>query len=144
MLRAMSADGLSDDIIRGVLGTVKRIALVGASANPARPSYRVMQYLLARGYDVTPVNPGLAGQKLHGREVVASLDKAGPLEMVDLFRASEHVAPAVDDAIRLGARVVWMQLRVIDEESAAKARAAGITVVMDRCPAIERPRLGMD
>lgn len=140
----MSADGLSDDTIRDVLGTVKRIALVGASANPARPSNRVMQYLLARGYDVTPVNPGLAGQKLHGREVVASLDEAGPLEMVDLFRASEHVAPAVDDAIRLGARVVWMQLRVIDEESAAKARAAGITVVMDRCPAIERPRLGMD
>lgn len=140
----MSADGLSDDAIRGVLDTVKRIALVGASANPARPSHRVMQYLLGRGYDVTPVNPGLAGQQLHGRAVVASLDEAAPLEMVDLFRASDHVGPAVDDAIRLGARVVWMQLQVINEEAAAKARAAGITVVMDRCPAIERPRLGMD
>ena len=139
----MSTDGLSDDDIRNVLTTVKRIALVGASANPARPSNGVLRYLIGRGYEVTPVNPGLAGQKLHGREVVATLDEAGPFEMVDLFRAADQVGPAVDDAIRLGARVVWMQLGVINEEAAGRARAAGLTVVMDRCPAIEIPRLGL-
>jgi predicted CoA-binding protein len=139
----MSADGLSDDDIRSVLTTVKRIALVGASANPARPSNGVLRYLIGRGYEVTPVNPGLAGQTLHGRDVVATLDAAAPLEMVDLFRAADQVGPAVDDAIRLGARVVWMQLGVINEAAAEKARAAGLTVVMDRCPAIEIPRLGL-
>ncbi len=139
----MSADGLSDDDIRSVLTTVKRIALVGSSANPARPSNGVLRYLIGRGYEVTPVNPGLAGQALHGRSVAATLDEAAPLEMVDLFRAAERVGPAVDDAIRLGARVVWMQLGVINEEAAEKARAAGLTVVMDRCPAIEIPRLGL-
>lgn len=142
-LGRMSADGLSDDDIRSVLTTVKRIALVGASANPARPSNGVLRYLIGRGYEVTPVNPGLAGQTLHGRDVVATLDEAAPLEMVDLFRAAERVGPAVDDAIRLGARVVWMQLGVINEAAAEKARAAGLTVVMDRCPAIEIPRLGL-
>lgn len=140
-LGRMSADGLSDDDIRQVLATVKRIALVGASANPSRPSNGVLRYLIGRGYDVTPVNPGLAGQALHGRTVVATLDEAAPLEMVDLFRAADQVGPAVDDAIRLGARVIWMQLGVVNDAAAAKARAAGLTVVMDRCPAIEVPRL---
>ncbi|HEY0182093.1 MAG TPA: CoA-binding protein [Rhodopila sp.] len=135
-------DGNTDDTIRAILTTTRRIALVGASAKPWRPSHEVMRFLLQRGYDVTPVNPGLAGQAIHGRTVLASLAEAVPLEMVDVFRASNHVAPLVDEAIRLGATVIWMQLGVIDQQAAAKARAAGLTVVMDRCPVIENRRLG--
>ena len=137
-----------DDTIRTVLTTTRRIAVVGASNRPSRPSNGVFAFLLARGYDVTGVNPGIAGQMLHGAPVVASLDEmvqsgAGPLDMVDVFRAADQVGPVVDDAIRLGARTVWMQLGVIDEAAAARARAAGLTVIMDRCPAIEWPRLGL-
>lgn len=139
----MSIDGLSDAAIRAILTGTKRIALVGASAKPERPSNGVLRFLLARGYAVTPVNPGLAGQAIHGQTVVAGLDVAGSLEMVDIFRAPGKVGPVVEDAIRLGARVVWMQLGVINQEAAALARAAGLTVVMDRCPAIEIPRLGI-
>jgi predicted CoA-binding protein len=135
-------DGNTDDTIRDILTTTQRIALVGASAKAWRPSHGVMRFLLERGYDVTPVNPGLAGQTIHGRTVVASLADAAPLEMVDVFRASEHVGPLTEAAIRLGARTIWMQLGVIDQTAAAKARAAGITVVMDRCPVIEDRRLG--
>jgi len=135
-------DGNSDDTIRDILTTTRRIALVGASAKPWRPSHEVMQFLLARGYDVTPVNPGLAGQTIHGRTVVAELADAAPLEMVDVFRASTHVSALVDQAIQLGARVIWTQLGVIDQQAAVRARAAGITVVMDRCPVIEDRRLG--
>jgi predicted CoA-binding protein len=135
-------DGNTDDTIRDILTTTQRIALVGASAKAWRPSHGVMRFLLERGYDVTPVNPGLAGQTIHGRTVVASLADAAPLEMVDVFRASEHVGPLTEEAIRLGARTIWMQLGVIDQTAAAKARAAGITVVMDRCPVIEDRRLG--
>jgi predicted CoA-binding protein len=91
---------------------------------------------------VTPVNPGLAGQTLLGQPVVASLDEAGPLDMVDIFRASDQAGGVVDDAIRLGANSVWLQLGVIDYDAAARARTAGLKVVMDRCPAIEAPRLG--
>lgn len=94
-----------------------------------------MDFLLARGLDVPPLNPMLAGRGIHGRHVVPNLDGATPLEMVDLFRASARVGPAVDDTIRLGAHVVWMQRVVIDQEAAA--RAAGIIVVMDRCPVIQ-------
>jgi predicted CoA-binding protein len=136
-------DGLDDAAIRTILATTRRIALVGASANPARPSNHVMQFLIARGYTVTPVNPGLAGQSLHGIEVVASLDDAAPLDMVDLFRAADKLMPAIDDAIRLNASTIWMQLGVINHAAAARARAAGLRVVMNRCPAIEAPRLGM-
>ena len=100
-----------------------------------------MRFLLDHGFDVTPVNPGLAGQALHGRTVVARLDEAGPLDMVDVFRNSSHVDALVDDAIRLGAKSIWMQLGVVDQAAAARARAAGITVVMDRCPVIEERRL---
>lgn len=139
----MSADGLTDAAIRTILTTTRRIALVGASANPARPSNEVLHSLLAHGYDVTPVNPGLAGQTLHGRIVVASLDAAAPLDMVDLFRASDKVLPAVQDAIRLGARTIWMQLGVINHEAATLARNAGLTIVMNRCPLIEIARLGI-
>lgn len=137
----MSIDGLDDATIGKILTATRRIALVGASQKPWRASHEVMRFLLARGYDVTPVNPMLAGQEIHGRTVVASLDDAGPLEMVDLFRNAARVGPAVDDAIRLGAHVVWMQLGVIDQAAAGRARAAGITVVMDRCPVIEVRRI---
>lgn len=137
----MSTDGQSDAAIRAILQNTKRIALVGASNKPDRPSYEVMGFLLAHGYEVTPVNPGLAGKDVQGRTVVAALDDAGSLEMVDVFRASDQVEPVVDDAIRLGAKVVWMQLGVVNEAAAEKARAAGITVVMDRCPVIETARL---
>lgn len=133
-----------DDELRQILLTTRRIAVVGASDKPARPSYGVLRFLLDRGYDATPVNPGLTGRLLHGRPVAASLNDATPLDMVDLFRASAHVLPAVRDAIRLRARTVWMQLGVTHEEAAAEARAAGLTVVMDRCPVIEWRRLGLD
>lgn len=139
----MSADNIDDATIRSILTTTRRIALVGASANPMRPSNEVLGVLLRRGYDVTPVNPGLVGTTLHGRQVVAALDDATPLEMVELFRNSNEVLPAVRDAIRLKARLVWMQLSVINEEAARLARAAGLTVVMDRCPLIEAQRLGL-
>jgi predicted CoA-binding protein len=135
-------DGNTDDTIRDILTTTRRIALVGASAKPWRASNRVMKFLLDRGYDVTPVNPGLAGQTIHDRTVVAALADAGPLEMVDVFRATIHVGPLVDRAIQLGAKTIWMQLGVIDQDAAAKARAAGIAVVMDRCPVIEDRRIG--
>jgi predicted CoA-binding protein len=108
---------------------------------PWRASHGVMRFLLDHGFDVTPVNPVLAGQALHGRIVVATLEDAAPLDMVDVFRNTNHVAALVDDAIRLGAQTIWMQLGVIDQDAAERARAAGITVVMDRCPVIEDRRL---
>ncbi len=134
---------MSDDTIRQILTGTKRIALVGASAKPERASHEVMQFLLGQGYDVTPVNPGLAGQEILGRKVVATLDEAAPLDMVELFRKAADVAAPVDDAIRLGAKTIWMQLGIINEAVAAKARTAGLQVVMNRCPAIDIPRLGL-
>ena len=139
----MSIDGQSDETIRAILADTRRIAVVGASDKSWRPSHGVFGFLLARGYDATPVNPLLAGRTIHGRPVVASLEDAGPLDMVDIFRASARAGAAVDEAIRLGARTVWMQLGVADEAAAERARAAGITVVMDRCPVIEVRRLGL-
>jgi uncharacterized protein len=139
----MPADNLPDAAIRDILTTTRRIALVGASARPERPSHEVMLFLLRQGFDVTPVNPGLAGQSLLGRTVVATLAEAAPLDMVDVFRNAESVGPVMQDAIRLGARTVWLQLGVINEDAAEAGRAAGLTVVMDRCPAIEMPRLGI-
>jgi uncharacterized protein len=132
-----------DEEIRRILTQTKRIALVGASAKPERPSYGVMRFLLDHGYDVTPVNPGLAGQEIFGRRVVGSLEEAAPLDMVDLFRNSAAVEAPVAEAIRLGAKSIWMQLGVVNETAAKAARAAGLAVVMDRCPAIDIPRLGI-
>jgi predicted CoA-binding protein len=132
-----------DDSIRHILTTTRRIALVGASNKPERPSYHVMQFLLAQGFDVTPINPGLAGQTILGRQVVASLADATPLDMVDLFRNAAEIEAPVNEAIRLGAKTIWMQLGVVNETAAQAARAAGLNVIMDRCPAIEMPRLGM-
>jgi predicted CoA-binding protein len=140
----MRVDGLNDGEVQALLAATKRIALVGASNKPERPSYEVMRFLLARGFDVVPVNPGLAGQRLLGQLVVGSLEAAAPLDMVDLFRNAAEVEAPVAAAIRLRAKSIWMQLGVVNEAAAAAARKAGLTVVMDRCPAIEMPRLGMD
>jgi predicted CoA-binding protein len=139
----MNVDGESDATIRRLLTTTRRIALVGASMKPWRASHGVMRFLLDHGFDVTPVNPGLAGQLLHGQTVVGQLQDALPLEMVDVFRNSSHVSGLVDEAVRLGATTIWMQLGVVDQHAAARARSAGVTVVMDRCPVIEDRRLGL-
>jgi len=139
----MSIDGQTDETIREILTATRRIAVVGASDKAWRPSHGVFGFLLARGYDATPVNPMLAGKTIHDRTVFATLAEAVPLEMVDIFRASSNAGAAVDDAIRLRARVVWMQLGVVDQAAADRARATGITVVMDRCPVIEVRRLGL-
>lgn len=136
----------SDDDLRRILTETRVIALVGASANPDRPSHRVGWYLARRGYRVIPVNPGLAGQSLFGETVVARLaDLPGGVDMVDIFRRSEEVGPVVADALASlpGLRTVWMQLGVVNEAAADAARAKGVEVVMDRCPAIEIPRLGV-
>lgn len=132
----------SDTQLRRILSSVKTIALVGASANPERPSHEVMGFLQGRGYRVIPVNPGLEGQQLLGEVAVARLsDIREAVDMVDVFRASDAVPGIVDDAIAIGAKVVWTQLGVRHDDAAAKAEAAGLDVVMDRCPKIELKRL---
>jgi O-acetylhomoserine (thiol)-lyase len=137
------APAYSDAKIRSILQRVRTIAVVGVSANWNRPSTFVMRYMQGKGYRVIPVNPGLAGQTLLGETVYASLrDIPEPVDLVDIFRASEHVGPIVDDAIAIGAKVVWMQLGVRNEAAAARAEAAGLEVVMDRCVKIEFGRLG--
>ena len=135
-------DGLADAEVQAILDRTTRVAVVGASSKPERPSFGVMASLIAHGFEVVPVNPGLEGSDIHGRRVAASLEAAGPLDMVDVFRAPDAVGPLVDEAIRLGARTIWMQLGVINETAAARARKAGLAVVMDRCPKIEFARLG--
>jgi len=137
-------DRYEDDYILDILRSVKTIALTGASPNPARPSNGVMGYLLSRGYDVIPVNPGQAGKQIHGQTVYARLsDIPVPVDMVDVFRASEYLAGVVEDALAMSPppKVIWAQLGVRDDAAAARAEVAGIKVVMDRCPAIEYPRL---
>ena len=129
------------DPTREILTTTRRIAVVGASNKPDRAGNYVFAFLVARGFDVVGVNPGLAGQTLHGRPVVATLDEAGPLDMVDVFRAPDQVGPVVADAIRLGARTIWLQLGVTNPAAEAAAHAAGLRVVADRCPMIEWRRL---
>jgi len=134
----------SDALLRRVLTLTKVVALVGASARPDRPSHEVMAFLQQRGFRVIPVNPGLAGQTLLGETVRASLAEIGePVDMVDVFRRSEAVAPIADQAVAIGARVLWMQLGVRHDEAAGKAEAAGLTVIQDRCPKIELCRLGL-
>jgi predicted CoA-binding protein len=134
---------VNDDAIRDLLLRTRRIAVVGASDRADRPRHGVFGFLRDRGYQVVPVNPALAGRPVHGIAAFGTLDEAGPLDMVDIFRRSAEAGAVVDDAIRLGARSAWLQLGVIDEAAAARARAAGLAVVMDRCPAIEWRRLGL-
>lgn len=134
---------MTDAAIRDLLLGTRRIAVVGASDRPDRPSHGVFRFLLDRGYDAVPVNPTLAGRAVHGRPALASLEDATPLDMVDVFRRSAEAGAVVDAAVRLGARSVWLQLGVVDEAAAARARAAGVVVVMDRCPVIEWRRLGL-
>ncbi len=123
--------------VAALLRSVKRIALVGASANPARASHEVMAFLLAKGFDVVPVNPGLVGQDLLGQRVMKSIAEAGMVDMVDVFRSIDAVPAIVDETIAAGVGALWMQLGVVHEAAAARAVAAGLTVVMDRCPKIE-------
>ena len=130
--------------IAGLLNETRTIALVGISDRPSRPSYGVMKVLQDHGYRVLPVNPQIAGEHVHGEFVWARLADIGvPIDMVDIFRRSEAAGDAVDDAIAAGAKAVWMQLGVINEAAAARAEAAGLKVVMDRCPAIDIPRFNI-
>lgn len=136
----MNHDIYPENYTTDILAATKIIALVGASANVTRPSYGVMKFLLSKGFDVIPVNPGLAGKEILGQKVYASLGAiARKFDMVDIFRNSNAIAGLVDEVLSLAAKpkVVWMQLGVRNDEAAVKAEAAGIQVVMNRCPAIE-------
>jgi predicted CoA-binding protein len=143
----MNHDSYADSTIRGILNTVKSIAMVGISPKDNRPSYFAFKYLLERGYRMIPVNPGQAGKEILGQKVYAKLaDIPEPVDMVDIFRAAKHALPVVDEALNMTPRpsVVWMQLGVRNEEAAAKAEAAGLKVVMNRCPKIEYGRLSSE
>jgi len=130
--------------IKALLEETRTIAMIGASDRPDRPSHGVMKVLQDHGYRVFPVNPQITGEHVHGEYVWRELSQIGePIDLVDIFRRPEAAGEAVDEAIRAGAKAVWMQLGVINEAAAARAEAAGLKVVMDRCPAIEIRRLGL-
>ena len=130
--------------IADLLASTRTIAMIGASDRPDRPSYRVMKVLQDHGYRVLPVNPQITGEHVHGEYVWRELAQIGePIDLVDIFRRPQAAGEAVDEAIKAGAKAVWMQLGVINEDAAARAEAAGLKVVMDRCPAIEIPKLGV-
>ena len=134
----------ADADIKTLLDGARTIAVVGASDRPNRPSYGVMERLQRHGYRVIPVNPQIVGEHVHGEFVFHDLAQLGdPIDIVDIFRRSDAAGEVVDQAIAIGAKAVWMQLGVIDREAAARAEAAGLRVVMNRCPAIEIPRLGI-
>ncbi len=143
----MNHDNYDDSYIRGILNTVKTIAMVGVSANTSRPSYFAFKYLLERGYRMIPVNPGLAGQELLGQKVYAKLaDIPEPVDMVDIFRAQQYALPIVQEALALAPRpqVIWMQLGIRNDEAATLAEENGLKVVMNRCPKIEYGRLSSE
>ncbi|MEJ2374000.1 MAG: CoA-binding protein [Pseudolabrys sp.] len=143
----MNHDQYPDTYIRGILNTVKTIAMVGISPKENRPSYFAFKYLLERGYRMIPVNPGQAGKEILGQKVYAKLsDIPEPVDMVDIFRASQHVKRVVEEALTLTPkpRVIWMQLTIRNDEAAELAEEAGLKVVMDRCPKIEYGRLSSE
>ncbi len=134
----------ADAFLKDILKRTRRVAVVGVSMNPVRPSYYVARYLTLKGFDVIPVNPGHAGEMLFGRKVVAGLgDIAGGVDMVDIFRRSDHVGPIVEEALALfpDLQTIWMQIGVVNAAAAEMAQARGVDVVMDRCPKIEYQRL---
>lgn len=134
----------SDDEIRSLLEETEVIAMIGASDKPSRPSYGVMEFLQAKGYRVIPVNPTITGEHIHGEFVWRDLSQLDvDIDMVDIFRNSADAGEAVDQAIAAGAKSVWMQLGVLNQAAAERAEKAGLKVVMDRCPKIEMPRLGL-
>ena len=144
----MNHDSYSDGYIAGVLGSARVFAVVGASANPDRPSYGVMEFLMARGYVVIPINPGQAGGEILGQKVYATLaDVPGQVDVIDVFRNSEAALDVVREAVRLkdklGIKTIWMQLGVRNHTAAVEAEAAGLEVVMNQCPKIEIGRLGL-
>ena len=135
----------TDAELRTLLEGARTIAVVGASDRPDRPSYGVMAFLQRHGYRVIPVNPQITGEHVHGEFVFRDLAQLGdPIDIVDIFRRPQAAGEAVDAAIAVGAGAVWMQLGVVNQDAAARAEAAGLTVVMDRCPAIDIPRLGLE
>jgi hypothetical protein len=143
----MNHDSYSDSYIHGILNTVKTIAMVGASEKENRPSYFAFKYLLERGYTMIPVNPGHAGERMLGQRIYARLaDIPVPVDMVDIFRASQYALPVIQEAMTLTPRpqVIWMQLGVRNDEAAALAEANGVKVVMNRCPKIEYGRLSSE
>jgi len=143
----MNHDNYDDGYIRGILNTVKTIAMVGASAKNNRPSYFAFKYLMERGYNMIPINPGLAGKQLLGKTIYARLSEVPePIDMVDIFRAANYAIPVVQEALTLNPkpRVIWMQLSVRNDEAAALAEANGMKVVMNRCPKIEYGRLSSE
>ena len=141
---AIDHDRYGDEYLRDILTQTRVIALVGASPNAARPSFGVMRYLQGKGYRVIPVNPGIAGQELMGEKVYARLaDIPERIDLVDIFRNSDAAGAVVDEAIAIGAKFAWMQLGVRDDAAAKRGEAAGLRIVMNRCPAIEIPRLGV-
>ncbi|MCW5772983.1 MAG: CoA-binding protein [Rhodospirillaceae bacterium] len=138
----MTHETYSDEFLKTTLGRVRTVAVVGASANWNRPSFFVMKYLQAKGFRIVPVNPKEAGTQILGETVYSRLeDIPFPIDMVDIFRNSEEAGPITDAAIKFGAKVVWMQIGVRNDEAAARAEQAGLTVVMNRCPKIEYSRL---
>ena len=143
----MNHDSYSDTYIRGILNTVKTIAMVGISPKESRPSYFAFKYLLERGYNMIPVNPGQAGKEILGRKVFGRLSEiAEPIDMVDVFRASQYAMPIVEEALKLQPRpqVIWMQLGIRNDAAAALAEEHGLKVVMNRCPKIEYGRLSSE
>ena len=147
MAGSMNHDNYDDSYIRGILNTVKTIAMVGASAKDNRPSYFAFKYLMERGYNMIPINPGLAGKQLLGKTIYARLSEVPePIDMVDIFRAANYAIPVVQEALTLNPkpRVIWMQLSVRNDEAAALAEANGMKVVMNRCPKIEYGRLSSE